>query len=348
MKIFALVLSACLAALAASAARSDAQSASAVSPSPSPAVVTNVVASGYAFGSRADVSNALYTFTRTSGTFRYGASLGAYAFPVVGQPLASAFGSNANTSLYGLVPIGYLEYAPTGHFAVMAGKLAALLGQEGVFTYQNVDIQRGLGWNMEPLISRGVRVAYATGKLSADVEINDGYYSGRYRAVEGLLGWAFDTQTTAQFAAIVPDANTPGNPTATIANKAEYNFMFTQTVGKLTVSPYVLLVNSPASQPAGYTTSERAWAAVMLASYAFNGSFSVAGRYERAQNTGSVTDSGANADLVGYGPGSAASTYTLTPSYAIGKFAMRAEYSFVTATPASSNTRAGLEMELQF
>jgi hypothetical protein len=332
---------------AACVARADAQSTPLPSPSPPPET-TSVVLSSYAFGSRADVSNALISIAGTAGTFRYGLTTGAYSFPVLGAPLVSAVSAGANTSLYGYVPTAYFEYAPSGRIAVMAGKLGSLLGQESVFTFQNINIQRGLGWNAEPLISRGARLIYTPGKLTADVEVNDGYYSGSRRAVEGLAGWAFTPRTSVQLAWIIPDANTPGNPTTAIANKAEYDFMINQSMGKLQLSPYLLLVHSPASATAGFARAESAWTGVFLADYAFSTEFSLGARYEHAQDDSNAADPSANADLIGFGPGSAADTLTLTPSYTFKQLTMRAEYSLITATGALSQARFGAELEVQF
>lgn len=177
-------------------ATANAQSVPTPSPSPAAAVTTTGEVSAYAFGSRADASNALFTVARATGPFRYSLTIGAYSFPVVGSPLVSVFFSGANTSLYGIVPDGYVEYVPNERVAIMVGKLGALLGQENVFTYENINIQRGIGWNLEPLISRRARLVYTLGKFGADVEINDGYYSGSHHALEDLIGWTFSPQTT--------------------------------------------------------------------------------------------------------------------------------------------------------
>ena len=59
--------------------------------SPVPAVSVSGAFAAYAFGPRLDASDALLSVTRSGGTFRYGVTAGAYAFPVVGQPLPSTF-----------------------------------------------------------------------------------------------------------------------------------------------------------------------------------------------------------------------------------------------------------------
>ena len=283
-----------------------------------------------------DVSNALLTFSKNTGRVQASVTTGAYAFPVAGQPLVPTTRQpGANTALYGAVPAYDVAYVPNGNVTVSAGQLATMLGQENGFTFQNVDIQRGIVWAAEPTFSRGVRVAYTNGKMTGDLEYDDGYYSGSSgRAVEGLAGWAPTANTDWSFAFIVPGANTPPNVTAAIANKREYDFMLTQQFGKLQLEPYVLYVQSPASAALGYTGSESALGAALLANYAWNAVYSVGGRFESFGNHGATADTSLNADLVGFGPGSRATTWTITPQYHPGPFFARAEYSLVTVNDA--------------
>ena len=317
-------------------------------------------ASGADLVSRTDFSNLTVTVTRNTGLFRFGATVGAYALPVVGQAVNPTFRRASNTDLYSYVPVAYVQYVPNASWTLTAGKLPALLGQESNFTYQNVSIQRGLGWNAEPAFTRGFRAQYAQGKFTGTLGFTDGYYSGQLDTLEGLAGWAASGNTTVQFAFVLPPANVKPNPTAFIANKAEGDLMLTQQFGKLTLSPYLLWIDSPKNASLGFNGDERAFAAVMMANYSFNPSWSLGGRYESIANRSNVLDTGANADLVGYGAGSTASTFTLTPAFKSGHVMIRGEYSSVnlgTFAPGagfgalgttSSQTRLGLEAALQF
>jgi hypothetical protein len=280
---------------------------------------------------RADLSNLLLNISATSGKWRANATIGEYAFPTLGAALNPDLQSGTNVNLYSALPVAALTYNFDSHVSMSVGKFAALLGQESPFTFQNVNVQRGIGWAMEPTISRGVQAAYANGPLTLTLQENDGYYSGRNRAFEGLIGYAPAASTTVQFAAIVPGANTPPNSTVAIANKAEYDLMFTQQVGKLQLLPYFLWVNSPASATLGYAQSERATAGVLIATWAFSTPWSIALRYETVRNNSSATDTNPNADLVGYGPGSGARSFTATPAFHFpGNGVLRLEYSSVS------------------
>ncbi|MHB8140894.1 MAG: outer membrane beta-barrel protein [Vulcanimicrobiaceae bacterium] len=319
------------------------------SPTPSPAVSVSAVYTFAAFhtyginptgaldtptGSdlhaRADIANLLLNLNAVHGRFSAGATIGEYAFPTLGAALNPTLQAEANTSLYGALPLVDLTYAPNAHLSISIGKLATLLGQESAFTYQNVTIERGTAWALEPTISRAARLTYTNGPWSAALEDDDGYYSARYGGLQWQIGYAPNTTTNVSFAAILPRRNATPNATTGIANKAEYDFMLSRQIGKLQLEPYLLLVHSPASVTLGYPQNSDASAAVLLGSYALSSMFSAGFRYEYAHDRPAVTPDGANADLLGYGPGSLAQTFTVTPTYRRGDLFMRLEFARIS------------------
>src|ERR1035438_4368011 len=102
-----------------------------------------------------DISNAQVFVQKVDGAFQFFLDAGAYSFPTVGVPYTTA--GNTNSATFGALPIGYIKYAPTANFSIEAGKLPTLIGAEYAFTYENMNISRGLLWNQEPLISRGIQ-----------------------------------------------------------------------------------------------------------------------------------------------------------------------------------------------
>jgi hypothetical protein len=292
---------------------------------------------------RAELSNLLLNVSAVSNKWRANATIGEYGFPTLGAALNPDAQSGANVSLYSALPVAAITYSFDSHLSLAAGKFAALLGQESPFTFQNVNIQRGLGWAMEPTISRGIQASYASGPWTLTLQENDAYYSGRNRAFEGLIGYAPSARTTLQFAAIAPGASTPPNATVAVGNKAEYDLMLTQQIGKLQLSPYFLWVNSPASATLGYLQSERATAGVVIATWTFSAPWSIALRYESVRNNSSTGDTNLNADLIGYGPGSAARTLTVTPAihFPGSNAVLRLEYSNVLLSPFSAGAGFG-------
>ena len=361
MKMFHAIVLALVSATIADAPSPAPSPAPSASPTPTPAYsldgafmlynvhTTNVNATGAldeATGSdiadRTDVSNALLTLTKNTGTLRFFVTGGAYALPVVGQAINLTTQQSANSWLYGFVPLAAVQYVPNAHLTISAGKQASLLGQESLFTFQNLNIQRGLTFAQEPTIGRGLRAAYVQGKFTGDLEYNDGYYSGNAgRALEGLAGWLPSASTSVQFAFIVPGSNTAGNVTSAIANKREYDLMITQQFGKLQLLPYALVVNSPSSSQLGYRRSESALGLVVLANYAFSSTYSLGGRYESFANHSATGDASPNADLLGFGSGSSATTWTLTPALQINDIFARAEYSSVTVSGLASGLGFG-------
>lgn len=315
---------------------------------------------GADLSNRTDISNALLIVNKNSGTLRYGFAAGAYNIPVVGFALNKTIQNGANTSLYGALPSVYVEYAPTSNFNLIAGKLATFTGWESTYTYENANIQRGIIWNIETAVSRGLGANVSGPKFNAGLQVNDGYYSGNRLGVEGQISNTPNSNLTLAFVWVVPNSSAPGNATASIANKQLYNPMLTYTNGRWTFSPYVLFVTSPSSKALGYATSEHAFGAVLGVSYALSSMWSLPLRVEYGENGSTQSDTGLNANLLGYGPGSSAWTYTLTPTYRRGIFFARAEASqvdvsnftpgtaFGTSGTLSNQFRTGLETGIQF
>jgi hypothetical protein len=297
--------------------------------------------------SRSDFSNALLIVTKTSGQLRFGVKVGEYNVPVVGLAVNQTAQPGSNTNLFGMVPSAYLQYAFNDNVNLEIGKLETLVGSESLFTYQNLNIQRGLVLNMEPGVSRGLRLNYAKAKFSSALEFNDGFYSGRYGAIMGSVGWTPNDTSSVQLVVFRPSSNTPPNPTSTIANKSEYNLMVTYGIGKLQLLPYLLQVDSPRSTSLGYTARESAFGGAILAKYALNPQWSLAARYECVANRSTSGDTSLNADLLGFGPGSKAITWTLTPTYRFGNYFARGEATRVNVIDAARGVAFGPRGMLQ-
>src|SRR5271166_3212492 len=350
------------AASPAAAATPSAKPAASPSPSPSPSpavqlhgvfsateVFTNGVNATGSFDTptgvdvpaRFNVSNAFGILTKNAGTLQYALQAGAYSIPVVGFAGNKTIATNANTGLYGPVPLAYLEYVPSGGFNISAGVLATLTGAESTFTYEDWNIQRGAVWNVENAVSRGVRATITTGKLSVTAGANDGFYSGSWVAAEGSATWAPDPNQSLLFVALVPNVRTPPNPTASVANKELLNLVYTRNFGSWQIAPYVLYAQSPAAPSLGYASAESAFGAAFLTDVTLGSKWSAAFRYETLHNGSALGATSLNADLVGYGPGSGVNTYTLTPEWKDGPVFARADFSQVRVTAAAPGLAFG-------
>ncbi len=305
---------------------------------------------------RADIGTILLNVTVRDAKFSGAATIGGYAFPTVGSALNPTFQKAANASLYGALPLVDLAYAPNANLTVAVGKFSSLLGPEDPFTYQNINIERGLGWELEPTIVRGARLTYTNAAWSAAVEEDDGFYSGHLGTLSWTIAYAPSAATSLAFAAVTPPSGSGPNATTSIANKSEYDFMYARKIGKWNLQPSLLFVRSPAAASLNYIAEGRATVAGLLGSYEFSPRFSLGFRYEDARDASSPNAPGANADLLGFGPGSAAQTFTLTPAYRLGTCfvrleiarialsAYRAGFGFGRAGDGNAQTRIGLEL----
>ena len=286
---------------------------------------------------RFEASNAFVILQKTTGELQFYVQAGAYAFPSVGVPRAT---TTTYTNLFGPVPEAYLKLVPNSEWSFEAGKLATMIGQESTYTYLNFNIQRGLVWNdMENAVSRGVQANYANGPVSAALQVSDGFYSKNYGAVEAMVGYSLSPTNTVSFVALVPDRNTPSNPTSTDANAQLYNLMWTYSTGPWVLAPYLIAMDSPASSSAGFTGSAHASGAVFLASYSFTKRWSLGSRLEYATSSGDAGS--ANSNILGYGPDSKAWTLTFTPTYQDQGFFARAEASYVRAVDFAPGSAFG-------
>src|SRR5438105_5003791 len=127
---------------------------------------------------QSDLSNGQIFLQKNSGVVQFFVQAGAYSLPDIGVPYVRTVA--ATGAFYGVLPQGFLKIAPSNNFSIMAGKLPTLIGAEYTFSFENMNIQRGLLWNQENAVNRGVQANYTAGPLTFAVSWNDGFYSNRY------------------------------------------------------------------------------------------------------------------------------------------------------------------------
>jgi hypothetical protein len=223
----------------------------------------------------------------------------------------------------------------------MAGKLPTLIGAESTFTIQNMNIQRGLLWNQENAVNRGVQVNYAKGPLTLAASINDGFYSKRYTWISGSASYALNKANTVAFIAGGNTNHTDVSSTATPLfqnNQQIYNLIYTHSNGPWTVQPYLQYTHVPTLPQFGANDSASTYGGALLLNYDFGSDaiapetrtagFKLPVRLEYIGSSGSAADGAPN---LLYGPGSAAWSITVTPTYQHKRFFVRAEVSYVNA-----------------
>jgi hypothetical protein len=288
---------------------------------------------------QATLSNGQVFIQKADGKLQYYIQAGVYTMPTLGVPFANA--QNTVSNFYGPVPVAYLKLQPTTSTQFLIGSLPTLMGAESTFTYQNFNIERGIVWNQENAINRGIQINQTMGKyLSGAISWNDGYYSNRYSWLSGSLtlskgphvlvydGMGNLGQTAYQTAA-TPVQN----------NSYMHAVIYTYTKGPWIISPYFQYSKVPAFARVGVLKGTSTTGGAINASYAFKSGFSLPVRVEYLTSSGSSTDGSAN--LLGFGAGSGGVTFTATPTYQKGGMYLRSDLALVHATDYSAGSVFG-------
>jgi hypothetical protein len=318
--------------------------------------------------SQLDADNAMIMVNKPDGLVQFFLQAGAYSLPDLGVPYLRA--SSATKAYYGVVPQGFVKLAPSDKISLLVGALPTLIGAEYTFSFENMNIQRGLLWNQENAVNRGAQVNYTAGPLALAFSWNDGFYSKTYSWAVGSVAYTINGANTVS---LIAGGNTKVTNISTSAtplfqnNEQIYDLIYTHTAGAWTFQPYLQYTKVPALPQFGAPTSASTSGAALLMIYKFHSgstpadsrpaSFNLPVRVEYISSTGSLADGAPN---LMYGPGSKAWSITVTPTYQYNVFFARAELAFVHAqdiTPGfgfgadgtdTSQTRALVELGLLF
>jgi hypothetical protein len=295
---------------------------------------------GNVANSQADISNAQVFINKTDGLIQFSGQFGSYSIPDLGAPYVKA--EKVPQATYGIFSQGFIKIAPSDSFNVMVGKLPTLIGDEYTFSFENMNIERGLLWNQEPAVSRGVQANYTQGPLALSLSFNDGYYSNKYNTVSAAATYTMDTSNTFAFSG---SGHTGGftsvssSATPVLQNNGEiYNLIYTHTSGPWTFQPYLQYNYVPDLNALG-TKSVSATGAALLTSYKVNDNYSLPVRLEYITSTGSANNA-ADPSLL-YGAGSKAYSVTITPTYQYKIFFVRGELSVVGISSGTKGSEFG-------
>jgi hypothetical protein len=293
---------------------------------------------------QATLSNGQIFIQKAEGKFQYYLQAGVYTMPTLGVPFLSA--EDTVNSFYGPLPVAYFKLQAGKNTQLLGGSLPTLMGAESTFTYQNFNIERGLVWNQENAVNRGLQVNQTLNKyFSASFSWNDGYYSSRYSWLSGSL-----TFTKGPHSLVYDGMGNLGQTKfQTAATPVQNNgymhaVIYTYTKGPWIVSPYFQYGNVPTNSKVGVTKGASATGGALNVSYAFKRGFSLPARVEYLTSSGSAADGSVN--LLGFGAGSAGTSFTATPTYQKGGFFARADLSYVHAsssTPGDVFGKAGTD-----
>jgi hypothetical protein len=243
------------------------------------------------------------------------------------------------SATYGVVPQAYVKVVPADNFSIEAGKLPTLVGAEYTFTFENMNIERGLLWNQEPAVSRDVQANYSSGPVSVSVSVNDGYYSNRFNWVSGSVAWAIDSANTLTFIGGGNLGRTPASTSATpeAQNNSEiFNLIYAYNATPWSVQPFVQYSHVPADPMLGFAHASETYGAGLLGTYAFTPEIALSGRFEYESASGDA----ASPNLL-YGPRSKAWSVTVTPTWQHNLLFVRGEVSYVGVSDIAPGSALG-------
>jgi len=283
---------------------------------------------------QATLSNGQIFIQKADGKLQYYIQAGVYTMPTLSVPFVNA--QNTVNNFYGPVPVAFLKLPIGKTTSFQIGSLPTLMGAESTFTYQNFNIERGIVWNQENAINRGIQVNQTLGKyLSAAVSWNDGYYSNRYSWLSGSV-----TLTKGPHSLVYDGMGNLGQTAyaGTLTHLATpiqnngymHAVIYTYAKGPWIISPYFQYGKLPTNAKVGVPVGTSATGGAINASYAFKSGFSIPARVEYLTSSGSATDGSVN--MLGFGAGSGGVTFTATPTYQKGGMYVRSDLAWVHAT----------------
>jgi len=285
----------------------------------------------------ADLSNGQVFIQKTDGWFQFYVQAGVYNLPDLGTPYLGT--NNALSNLYGPVPQAFLKLQAGKNTSFEIGALPTLIGAEYTFSFENMNVQRGLLWNQETAVSRGIQVNQAMGKFSASVSWNDGFYSDRYSWITGSLAYANGPHALSFVAGGNMGQTAFENAATPVQNNGSiYNVIYTFTKGSWIVTPYYQYTSVPTNAKIGVVNGASTSGGAILVSYAMKHGVSLPFRFEYIGSSGSVAQNSVN---LLYGPGSSGTSFTVTPTFQKAGFFVRGDLGFVHAGSAAKGAVFG-------
>src|SRR6516165_8014239 len=199
---------------------------------------------------------------------------GAYNILALGTPFLPT--DKAVTDLYGPVPVAFVKLLPGKNTSILVGALPTLMGAEYTFDFENMNIERGLLWNQENAVTRGIQVNQTLGKVTASISWNDGYYSNRYSWLSGSLTYA-KGPSSLSFVAMGNLGQTPWQNLRTPIqnNGSMYALIYTYAKGSWIVQPYFQYGSVPKNPSVGVVAGASTSGGAVLVSHSWKHGFSL-------------------------------------------------------------------------
>lgn len=296
-----------------------------------------------------DLSNVQILIEKLEGPIQLFAVAGSYSIAELSAPYVRSSVLPNNT--WGYLPAGWLKIPAGDNFSVLAGKLFAIGGLEGTFSYENTNIQRGLIWKQTSSVTRGVQFDYHEDNIYAGIAITDGSYSNTYNWLGAQVNYEFnkDNALTVSWNGSLSGNALQTDSTPLLQNNSQIStLIYSYKSPYLTLSPYIQYSYVPERPTVGILGSASTQGAAVLATYRLfpldehghppRKNVSLPFRFEYIRSHGNTYTS--DNDLL-FGPNSSAWSATLTPTYQVGMYFGRIEASYVRAINPTSGAAYG-------
>jgi hypothetical protein len=290
-----------------------------------------------------DLSNAQVIIQKNQGLLQFYLQSGYYSTPSLGTSYQRA---NVQTiDSFGVAPLASLSLAPTRNWFFTLGKINSFGGYENTFTFQNINIDRGLLWNQTSNVSKGMSAAYSEGDVEVAITWNDGFYSNQLNWLGASATYHLNEKNnmSVSWTGSIKASTVDTFITPLAQNNSQItNAIYTYKSDRWLVAPYLQYTYVPKNPSIGILNSSQTLGAALLTNYRFSiksiGGFSLPFRFEYISSGGNNSQGAPN---LLYGVGSAAWSATLTPTYQVGKYFLRGELSYVQAINISPGLAFG-------
>ncbi len=225
----------------------------------------------------AEFLNGLIQVQKPSGPLQFTIEVGSTTSMTLGVKPAPSSVQNFPT---GPLFAGYITLAPTSNFTISAGQLPSLEGWESPIDWNNANAMNTDIFYVENSQSRGVSATYSHGLLSATLTFGDGFDTGVWNFLQGLVTYSPNSDNSVSlFAAsnlgktglnaVTYGQTNVGTYGANYINSTMIGGYYSFTEGNLNLVPEVQYVYAKPSTTLGLTKFSSNFGAALFADYSF-------------------------------------------------------------------------------
>ncbi|HQT62971.1 MAG: hypothetical protein B7Z71_01935 [Acidocella sp. 21-58-7] len=246
---------------------------------------------GHGISNGANVANGLVELQKTDGELQFTVEVGSNGGAITpGASNTHPGQTSITTFVTGPLYAGYVTLAPTAlpGFTISAGQIASLEGYESGVDWNNPSQLTTALFFVQNSQSRGVTATYATGPVSATVTFGDGFDTGVFNVLQGLVSYTINSNNVlnvygeANLGTTGPNAFLYGNGTVGLndgyINSNMIGAYYSYTNGNLNLVPEVQFQYAKKNAKAGIYSGTTDFGAALLGTYTFGTSpYSIGG-----------------------------------------------------------------------